>query len=72
MRGLPSQNTFQVSENCGKGGDARELRQEIPGAVWDNGREGGAGHTLIGPAGSHPPAGCGYSPTCGTGHINSS
>lgn len=44
--GSPSQNTFLVPESCGKGGDARELlRQEMPGAAWDNGREGGAGHT---------------------------
>lgn len=49
MHGSPPQNAFQVPENRGKGGDARELlRQEMPGADWDNGREGGAGHTLIG------------------------
>lgn len=49
LPGSPSQNTFLVPENCGKGGDARELlRQEMPGAAWDNGREGGAGHTLVG------------------------
>lgn len=29
---------------------AELLRQEMPGATWDSGREGGAGHTLTGTA----------------------
>lgn len=49
LHGSSSQSTFLVPEKCGKGGDSRELlRQEMPGAAWDNGRQGGAGHTLTG------------------------
>lgn len=73
LHGSPSQSTFPVPEKWGKGGDARELlRQEMPGAAWDNGRQGGAGHTLTGTGWLTPLNTCGYSPGCGKGHINSS